>query len=211
MPASSLVIICLGRSAGLCVTSLGPCPGLSLRLVFPAPHIGFQSRLQPLFADHCGTKVVVRPGFARHGRLCSATPGKRPVPLPISSCAERTLRLITRHASFGIAQNLTRRCGSSVVEHTLGKGEVESSILSHSTILAPGNQTEIQLRLLIFGIFQYARLGRITFHGVFGGFFVVFFGSITGNPPRVLLSGKTGAVQLCTRDVLQPFCSPAKC
>ncbi len=25
-------------------------------------------------------------------------------------------------------------CGSSVVEHTLGKGEVESSILSHSTI-----------------------------------------------------------------------------
>ena len=28
----------------------------------------------------------------------------------------------------------SRRCGSSVVEHTLGKGEVESSILSHSTI-----------------------------------------------------------------------------
>ncbi len=27
-------------------------------------------------------------------------------------------------------------CGSSVVEHTLGKGEVESSILSHSTINA---------------------------------------------------------------------------
>jgi len=26
------------------------------------------------------------------------------------------------------------RCGSSVAEHTLGKGEVESSILSHSTI-----------------------------------------------------------------------------
>ena len=27
------------------------------------------------------------------------------------------------------------RCGSSVVEHSLGKGEVESSILSRSTIL----------------------------------------------------------------------------
>ncbi len=29
------------------------------------------------------------------------------------------------------------RCGSSVVEHSLGKGEVESSILSRSTILRP--------------------------------------------------------------------------
>lgn len=30
-----------------------------------------------------------------------------------------------------------RCCGSSVAEHTLGKGEVESSILSHSTIFPP--------------------------------------------------------------------------
>ena len=29
---------------------------------------------------------------------------------------------------------LFNRCGSSVVEHSLGKGEVESSILSRSTI-----------------------------------------------------------------------------
>ena len=32
------------------------------------------------------------------------------------------------------AQRPKRCCGSSVVEHSLGKGEVESSILSHSTI-----------------------------------------------------------------------------
>ena len=30
-----------------------------------------------------------------------------------------------------------KRCSSSVVEHSLGKGEVESSILSCSTILSP--------------------------------------------------------------------------
>lgn len=29
---------------------------------------------------------------------------------------------------------IKKRCGSSVVEHSLGKGEVESSILSRSTI-----------------------------------------------------------------------------
>src|SRR4051794_30268994 len=33
--------------------------------------------------------------------------------------------------------SLTRRCRSSVVEHSLGKGEVDSSILSGSTILSP--------------------------------------------------------------------------
>src|SRR5690606_17620862 len=39
-------------------------------------------------------------------------------------------------------------CGSSVVEHTLGKGEVESSILSRSTILS---------RMMLF---SNARLSR---------------------------------------------------
>jgi hypothetical protein len=33
------------------------------------------------------------------------------------------------------ASPIPRRCSSSVVEHSLGKGEVESSILSCSTIL----------------------------------------------------------------------------
>ncbi len=33
-----------------------------------------------------------------------------------------------------LPRDLPERCGSSVVEHSLGKGEVESSILSHSTI-----------------------------------------------------------------------------
>ncbi len=32
---------------------------------------------------------------------------------------------------------LGKGCGSSVVEHSLGKGEVESSILSCSTSLTP--------------------------------------------------------------------------
>ena len=34
---------------------------------------------------------------------------------------------------FGEPASPARRCGSSVVEHSLGKGEVESSILSRST------------------------------------------------------------------------------
>jgi hypothetical protein len=32
---------------------------------------------------------------------------------------------------------LRESCGSSVVEHSLGKGEAESSILSRSTIKTP--------------------------------------------------------------------------
>ena len=39
-------------------------------------------------------------------------------------------------------------CGSSVVEHTLGKGEVESSILSHSTI-------KNCISMVIFYLFEY--------------------------------------------------------
>ncbi len=45
-----------------------------------------------------------------------------------------------------------RRCCSSVVEHSLGKGEAESSILSSSTILSLDNpfayiQFPIEMRL----------------------------------------------------------------
>ena len=50
---------------------------------------------------------------------------------PERACTPRKGRLIPRNGC----------CGSSVAEHTLGKGEVESSILSHSTIslFAPEN------------------------------------------------------------------------
>jgi hypothetical protein len=40
-----------------------------------------------------------------------------------------------------------RRCGSSVVEHTIGNGEVESSILSRSTSLT-GLKSLLRLNLL---------------------------------------------------------------
>lgn len=43
-----------------------------------------------------------------------------------------SLRL--RHAPIAIIRPTVRRCCSSEVEHSLGKGEVESSILSSSTI-----------------------------------------------------------------------------
>src|SRR5690606_35479870 len=45
-----------------------------------------------------------------------------------------------------VQRRTSRRCGSSVVEHSLGKGEVESSILSHSTISPFGR--EIPLKYL---------------------------------------------------------------
>ena len=38
-------------------------------------------------------------------------------------------------------------CGSSVVEHSLGKGEVESSILSRSTIISETLQTKTLVAL----------------------------------------------------------------
>ncbi len=50
------------------------------------------------------------------------------------ACTGHHLRLISRHEVKAPALPPRRCCGSSVVEHTLGKGEVESSILSHSTI-----------------------------------------------------------------------------
>jgi hypothetical protein len=57
-----------------------------------------------------------------------------------ASCAANWLRLVSRHARgcvsgkecCGCGNKIC--CGSSVAEHPLGKGEVESSILSHSTI-----------------------------------------------------------------------------
>jgi hypothetical protein len=64
----------------------------------------------------------------------------------VSSC-------ICFQSQWGSAQ--TGRCRSSVVEHSLGKGEVESSILSGSTrffndLTALGNQR---------------RIGRVTYGG----------------------------------------------
>ena len=50
------------------------------------------------------------------------------------------------HAPFAMAgsrappEDALRCCSSSVVEHSLGKGEVESSILSCSTIFSPANR-----------------------------------------------------------------------
>ena len=45
-----------------------------------------------------------------------------------------------------LAQNTVERCSSSVVEHSLGKGEVESSILSCSTI--PSSPEKISFNTL---------------------------------------------------------------
>ena len=47
--------------------------------------------------------------------------------------------------------HLPRRCSSSVVEHSLGKGEVESSILSNSTIRRTGYPLETFLIVVWIG------------------------------------------------------------
>ena len=53
--------------------------------------------------------------------------------------------------------HLPRRCSSSVVEHSLGKGEVESSILSGSTIF------NIKINYLVF----YPRLQKTVLQGYY--------------------------------------------
>jgi hypothetical protein len=69
----------------------------------------------------CGAVRIVVP-------LVSAR--TRPPARPLASISG----LCDIRARFGIFEPLGESCGSSVVEHSLGKGEVESSILSRSTI-----------------------------------------------------------------------------
>ena len=83
---------------------------------------------QPLlFPDICGIGLFVHKTPLSRGsqgfKLCLPRPGPLWQTLP----ARQALRL----------RDLPARCGSSVVEHSLGKGEVESSILSHSTSPTP--------------------------------------------------------------------------
>ena len=58
--------------------------------------------------------------------------------LPWPSCGRsQFLSSDTRNWLLATGLRPPRRCGSSVVEHSLGKGEVESSILSRSTSIGP--------------------------------------------------------------------------
>src|SRR5690606_30321841 len=64
---------------------------------------------------------------------------------------------------FGRASSCISRpmacCGSSVVEHSLGKGEVESSILSHSTSFSQ-NKIKQLARLSLSGASASEQCGK---------------------------------------------------
>ena len=101
--------------------------------------------------------------FARHGRAvadfgrglrlpCEILPAKRVAPrtravkpIALTRSGVRALRAMARpnDGARGVDENreseeiAPQRCRSSVVEHSLGKGEVDSSILSGSTIKIP--------------------------------------------------------------------------
>ncbi len=82
-------------------------------------------------------RVVLR----RRGSLCSPASDH---PLGTRSLAWRLASiggLCDISAPCGILNGFGARCGSSVVEHSLGKGEVESSILSRSTRKTQGIST----------------------------------------------------------------------
>jgi hypothetical protein len=78
-----------------------------------------------------------RGAISGSGCLVDPNGARREPPIPAHVALAATLwhkaRVSTRPASQ-IRRRKGQRCRSSVVEHSLGKGEVESSILSGSTI-----------------------------------------------------------------------------
>src|SRR5690606_21063833 len=84
-----------------------------------------------LSCDPSDREVLPAKRHNEHGGLRVNRPCKGGVPVALSA----------RPAQGHAVPAMLRCCCSSVVEHSLGKGEVESSILSNSTIiLRPGTQ-----------------------------------------------------------------------
>ena len=118
-------------------------------------------RLRPWFRAFAGTERTDRawaPGPARAPAPCGGA-GSRAAPLPAARRRFRSCRIcrsfppwppgikgrrrackrsLDRAGMIGYSL-APQRCRSSVVEHPLGKGEVESSILSGSTIRPPAS------------------------------------------------------------------------
>jgi hypothetical protein len=84
--------------------------------------------------------MTQRGAISGSGCLVDPDGARRGPPIPADVALAATLwhkaRVSTRPASQ-IRRRRGQRCRSSVVEHSLGKGEVESSILSGSTIFHP--------------------------------------------------------------------------
>jgi hypothetical protein len=84
-------------------------------LRFAAAQVFAQFRREPFFAGHFRGRAFI------HGQRFADKAAHHQPPLDIAGERDNSARLI-------------RRCCSSVVERTLGKGEVGSSILPSSTI-----------------------------------------------------------------------------
>ncbi len=93
------------------------------------------------------TKARITAGYifdAAHGTDCRASPAPAGRELRNGAKPVEPLRAAdyglapSRRLWHGLSRRKVLRCSSSVVEHSLGKGEVESSILSCSTINSQG-------------------------------------------------------------------------
>jgi hypothetical protein len=82
-------------------------------------------------------EVPPRRSGARDARWPSAAANFAPPPRPDPCVGDSHVALSAPFGGPGSAPAPFLRCRSSVVEHSLGKGEVESSILSGSTIEKP--------------------------------------------------------------------------
>ena len=109
-----------GACLGLAFHQIGAqCLGQPRLAVVGGPVLRFLPAFHPIF-QHPGSSVI---DSEKYGAAMSAN--------GFSQTSTDALRLPVQYGrSPAIAS-----CGSSVVEHSLGKGEVESSILSRSTIL----------------------------------------------------------------------------
>ncbi len=100
------------------------------------PACGYLSFAEPRRHPACGYRSFAEPPRCR--QQPRRAPARRNKPLAPSPELWHT-----NARRRGTAPTTDQRCGSSVVEHSLGKGEVESSILSRSTIFRMRNQRVI--------------------------------------------------------------------
>jgi hypothetical protein len=90
-------------------------------------------RLPPLLSAASGSPARLPPAVSGGQRRVLRCPWLIASRSCEGSCSKR--RAVASERQFRrFAPDKTRRCRSSVVEHSLGKGEVESPILSGSTI-----------------------------------------------------------------------------
>ena len=141
------------------VRTLAACPALQLAPLEIGPELGLESEIalgrlarclflaRPLLCLDISLRrrsraVAVLVDLAVHGGLDTAKPiAAEGVPEKLSSMSGWGLRSPKTYGNSQPASTAQGRtcfaakdcCGSSVVEHTLGKGEVESSILSGGT------------------------------------------------------------------------------